>query len=422
MSKHTEGLSQSVAVRLGRGEAVADQLTQEERQVAVEEGFRPKRKAISTRTKFEVRKRDGFKCRYCGATPMARLLHVDHVVPVSKGGTNEMENLVTACVDCNLGKAGVPLSDVRKGLGMSPAEAKEHAKQVREYLAAQRELADAKNEVAEEVAHAWEARIGKMTQGMFERLPGLLREWPHERLVEAIDITARNMGEPEGEFNARSAVEQAKYFHGVLRRWREKEPPSAHAPEPQASPRREISEEEAELVEEAARQKEGREADLEHANDAVTEAVQQIRSALNDFPSRESRLEHVAAAFLRAMREPPRKNNAVHPWSNWVEAWGVRLSWEEPEGFIQWKVTPIADFSPQVEAWKKLSRAINHMFHIDYRVEGIEAPLALKKLYVAATLLEARIAETNAEYGADSGYYAHALEGMSQILPDPEAE
>ena len=32
-------------------------------------------------------------------------LHVDHVVPVSKGGQDKMDNLVTACEECNVGKA-----------------------------------------------------------------------------------------------------------------------------------------------------------------------------------------------------------------------------------------------------------------------------------------------------------------------------
>lgn len=47
-----------------------------------------KRKAISTRTRFEVFKRDGFRCMYCGRTPPTVLLHVDHIIAVSNGGSN----------------------------------------------------------------------------------------------------------------------------------------------------------------------------------------------------------------------------------------------------------------------------------------------------------------------------------------------
>lgn len=48
--------------------------------------------------------RDGFRCTYCGARPRQEELHADHVIPVSKGGTNDIGNLVTACRTCNIGK------------------------------------------------------------------------------------------------------------------------------------------------------------------------------------------------------------------------------------------------------------------------------------------------------------------------------
>jgi len=50
--------------------------------------------------------RDNFRCRYCGRTPSEDniKLHVDHVKPISKGGKTEINNLVTACSDCNVGK------------------------------------------------------------------------------------------------------------------------------------------------------------------------------------------------------------------------------------------------------------------------------------------------------------------------------
>lgn len=68
------------------------------------------RKPIPTRMRFEVLKRDGFKCRYCGCTPSdGAKLHVDHIVPVSKGGKDEMDNFRTACETCNIGKSDIEL-------------------------------------------------------------------------------------------------------------------------------------------------------------------------------------------------------------------------------------------------------------------------------------------------------------------------
>lgn len=70
-----------------------------------------KRKSISKKLRFEVFKRDMFTCQYCGRKAPDVVLHIDHIKPVSKGGRNEIMNLVTSCIDCNLGKGAKTLSD-----------------------------------------------------------------------------------------------------------------------------------------------------------------------------------------------------------------------------------------------------------------------------------------------------------------------
>lgn len=61
--------------------------------------------------RFEILKRDGFRCRYCGATGAKTQLHVDHIEPRSLGGSDEPSNLITACRECNLGKRARRLDD-----------------------------------------------------------------------------------------------------------------------------------------------------------------------------------------------------------------------------------------------------------------------------------------------------------------------
>lgn len=63
------------------------------------------RRSIGKRLRFAILSRDGFRCRYCGTSAETSALHIDHVVPVSRGGKNDASNLVAACADCNLGKA-----------------------------------------------------------------------------------------------------------------------------------------------------------------------------------------------------------------------------------------------------------------------------------------------------------------------------
>lgn len=67
------------------------------------------RRPISKRLRFEVLHRDGFRCRYCGTSGDGTILHIDHVLAVANGGTNEINNLIAACIDCNLGKGATAL-------------------------------------------------------------------------------------------------------------------------------------------------------------------------------------------------------------------------------------------------------------------------------------------------------------------------
>ncbi len=63
------------------------------------------RKPINKKVRFDVFRRDNFTCQYCGVSAPKIVLHLDHVLPISKGGDNSAANLITACLDCNLGKS-----------------------------------------------------------------------------------------------------------------------------------------------------------------------------------------------------------------------------------------------------------------------------------------------------------------------------
>ena len=65
---------------------------------------------INLRIRFKVLMRDNFKCCVCGASPAKDSsveLHVDHIIPWSKGGETTIENLQTLCSKCNLGKSNL---------------------------------------------------------------------------------------------------------------------------------------------------------------------------------------------------------------------------------------------------------------------------------------------------------------------------
>lgn len=63
------------------------------------------RKEVIPSIRFSVLKRDKSTCQLCGRDPSNGVtLHVDHRIPLAKGGTNDLDNLWVLCSDCNLGK------------------------------------------------------------------------------------------------------------------------------------------------------------------------------------------------------------------------------------------------------------------------------------------------------------------------------
>ncbi len=82
-----------------------------ERQILENFGYLPlpvksPRVGMSPKLRFAVFTRDGFRCRYCGATGAETQLVVDHAISVKDGGSDDISNLVTACQPCNAGKSG----------------------------------------------------------------------------------------------------------------------------------------------------------------------------------------------------------------------------------------------------------------------------------------------------------------------------
>ena len=63
------------------------------------------RQRMTPDLRYQVLKRDKFRCRGCGATSDTETLHVDHIHPVAKGGKTVIENLQALCQTCNLGKS-----------------------------------------------------------------------------------------------------------------------------------------------------------------------------------------------------------------------------------------------------------------------------------------------------------------------------
>lgn len=73
-------------------------------------------RSISPQLRTEILERNGFTCRHCGAGPgdpdpfnsqRKVRLHIDHILPISQGGTDEKDNLRVLCSACNQGRSNV---------------------------------------------------------------------------------------------------------------------------------------------------------------------------------------------------------------------------------------------------------------------------------------------------------------------------
>lgn len=71
-----------------------------------EETSKRERKYMNDKLRYDILKRDNFKCQKCGTSANdGAKLHVDHIIPVSKGGQTTPSNLQTLCDRCNIGKS-----------------------------------------------------------------------------------------------------------------------------------------------------------------------------------------------------------------------------------------------------------------------------------------------------------------------------
>ena len=96
--------------------------------------FNAMRKPISKKLRFDIFKRDEFTCSYCGSKPPSVVLEIDHILPVSKGGENDIDNLVTSCFNCNRGKSNKSLDSIPQKMQDKSVIIKEKGEQYAEYL------------------------------------------------------------------------------------------------------------------------------------------------------------------------------------------------------------------------------------------------------------------------------------------------
>lgn len=152
------------------------------------------RTAIPKRIRFEVFKRDSFKCQYCGATAPDVLLEIDHIKAVASGGTNDITNLIVACQACNSGKSDKPL-DENTAVAKSRTQLEqlqERREQLEMMMAWQEGLRDIKLDAADRVCAYWiELAPGwSVSDTGRQKLRKWIRDFSVEEVCRAMDTAA----------------------------------------------------------------------------------------------------------------------------------------------------------------------------------------------------------------------------------------
>jgi hypothetical protein len=177
--------------------------------------------ALSKKTRFEVFKRDGFACQYCGRNSETVVLEVDHIDPKANGGSDDSINLITACFDCNRGKSDRKLGDVhpRPDADLKYLAAQQEIAEARRYLDTQWEMEQLRTEMVGRLQDVWE----KYIDDAWVPVEKTLRNWIARYSPEDIEYAFRYTGTAyrKGKFGSRAsewACKNAIKYAGAIMR------------------------------------------------------------------------------------------------------------------------------------------------------------------------------------------------------------
>lgn len=177
--------------------------------------------SIGKKLRFEVFKRDKFTCQYCGKTAPDVILHVDHIQPQSKGGTDDMVNLITSCQDCNLGKGARELSDdtavVKQRNQLELLQ--ERREQIEMIMEWQRGLMDMEQYAVEELVSMWNDLMATrhLNQAGILTVSQLTKKYSIPEIAEAMRIAATQYFEydRDGDVLAASCSKALNKLSGI---------------------------------------------------------------------------------------------------------------------------------------------------------------------------------------------------------------
>jgi len=149
--------------------------------------------AISKKTRFEVFKRDGFTCQYCGRKPPEVILEIDHILPKKRKGKDNIENLITACFDCNRGKGARELTSIPSSVIKRTEILKEKELQLKEFYKFQEKINKRIESDIDYLDEKWHALSGEEEEYCFTdrarvQIKTLLKTFDRYEIEYAMEI------------------------------------------------------------------------------------------------------------------------------------------------------------------------------------------------------------------------------------------
>lgn len=178
---------------------------------------------ISNKQRFEVFKKYNFTCQYCGRRTPEVILEVDHIIPKAKGGTDEIENLITSCFECNRGKGDSLLDTILKDKDIHAETLllAEREMQLAEYNHVREMIRKREDEEIEILKNHFSSQFNYpgYADEDFDKIKVTIRDALKViSYVDIMDLTdyaiERTAGDTRGEYHNTAA---SKYLVGILR-------------------------------------------------------------------------------------------------------------------------------------------------------------------------------------------------------------
>ena len=164
---------------------------------------------VTKKIRFEVFKRDGFQCGYCGKAPPSVVLECDHVQPKSQGGLDDINNLITACFECNRGKKNVPLAQIPPKLKDNLEVLHEKEAQVAEYNRYLKKIYARERRQIAKISAMFEKYYPEKTfseRFIKNSLKKFIRHLPKAKIIDAAETSFGSFEDPDRAI---------KYFCGI---------------------------------------------------------------------------------------------------------------------------------------------------------------------------------------------------------------